>query len=84
MRYETHTKLAPDDVMKRADEFFGLGGLGLQERQRLPGLAMWEGGGGTVNIEVRSDEKRGSVVELTTSEWDSPVREFIGKIGGRG
>ena len=73
------TKLSPEEAVKRAVEFFGPGGYGLEVKDQQPSCAYFEGGGGGVEVTACVEEK-GTSVDLVSREWDFQVREFIGKI----
>ncbi len=79
LKIATKTKLSPEEAVKRAVEFFGPGGYGLEVKTQTPACAYFEGGGGIVNVTACAEEKRTSV-ELESREWDYQVKEFIGKI----
>ncbi len=73
------TKLSPEEAIKRAVEFFGPHGYGLEVKEQSADCASFEGGGGGVEITACTEEK-GASVELESREWDYQVTEFIGKI----
>jgi hypothetical protein len=77
MRYETTTKLAPDQALAAAERFFG-GELGLEVRTHGPRAVEFEGGGGHVAVGVTGE--RPTTLEIETREWDIQVTEFIGKL----
>ena len=79
IRYGKNTKLDADQVPKRARTFFGPGGLGLDESESDDCHVRFQGGGGFVLISVCAGDK-GTEVDLSTQEWESPVREFIGRV----
>lgn len=79
LRISIKTKLSPEEATKRAIEFFGPGGYGLEVKEQAPTCARLEGGGGHVEVVACTDEK-GTSMELISQEWDYQVREFIGKI----
>ena len=79
LKIATKTKLSPEEAIKRAVEFFGPGGYGLEVKNQSPGCVYFEGGGGGVNVIACTEEKRTSVV-LESREWDYQVKEFIRKI----
>jgi hypothetical protein len=81
--YELETKLNPSEVLERAEDFFGEKGLGLAQRIDGPAARTWQGGGGAVFLAVHAMEK-GSRVELATTEWDAPVREFMSRLPKKG
>ena len=80
LNLEVKTKLSPEEAVKRAVEFFGPGGYGLEIREQTETCAYFEGAGGGVDVTACTEEK-GSSVEITSREWDYQVREFAGKIG---
>ena len=75
----TKTKLSPEEAIKRAVEFFGPGGYGLEVKEQSTDCAYFEGGGGGVEVTACAEEK-GTFVELVSREWDFQVKEFIRKI----
>lgn len=75
----TKTKLSPEEVIKRAVEFFGPGGYGLEVKEQSADCAYFVGGGGGVDVTACAEEKETSV-ELASREWDYQIREFINKI----
>jgi hypothetical protein len=81
--YELETKLTLDEVLERADGFFGDSGLGLSPREHGPRDRAWQGGGGAVFLAVH-DSDGGSRVEIATREWDAPVREFMEQLPKKG
>ena len=78
-RYGKESKLGPLQVLKKAVEFFGPDGVGLEVKAQGPTNVYFEGGGGHVFILARVSEK-GSDVELETREWDYQVQQFMGEI----
>ncbi len=74
MRYETTTKLAPDAVLDRAEQFFAKD-YGLTVRMRGDKEIGFEGGGGHVAVTVVSENP--TTLDLETREWDNPVLEFM-------
>jgi len=77
MRYETTTKLAPDEALRAAERFFA-GAFGLAVRTRGPQMIGFAGGGGHVSISVAGE--RPTTLELETREWDAAVVTFMGKL----
>ena len=87
LRIGKESKLRPTEVLDKAIEFFGPGGIGLEVKEQAEGCARFEGGGGYVFIQVCEKgpalsgvEGKGSEVELETREWDYQVKQFMGKI----
>ncbi|MFC1934003.1 hypothetical protein ACFLXX_02475 [Chloroflexota bacterium] len=79
LRIATNTKLSPEEAIKRAVEFFGPAGHGLEVKEQTPTCAYFEGSGGGVDV-IACVEEKGTSVELVSREWDYQVKEFIGKI----
>ena len=79
LKIATKTKLSPEEAVKRAVEFFGPDGYGLEIKNQSPDCAYFEGGGGGVEVTACAEEKRTSV-ELESREWDYQAKEFIRKI----
>jgi hypothetical protein len=77
MRYETTTKLEPDQALAQADSFFA-GELGLSVRTRSPRRIGLEGGGGHVTIAVTGEHP--TTLELETREWDALVTAFMQRL----
>ena len=79
-RYSKQSQLEPDEVLRRAEDFFGNGGLGLQAVERSECCLSFEGGGGHVTITAARCEPNHTDVDLETREWDYHVKKFIQKI----
>jgi hypothetical protein len=77
MHYGTTTKLAPETVLDRAQDFFGT--LGLSVNKRELGMLCMEALGGYVTITVCGGKE--TDVDVVTKEWDAPVKEFLQRIG---
>jgi hypothetical protein len=74
MRYDTTTKLDPDEALALAERFFA-GELGLTVRTRSPRAIGFEGGGG--HVAVTATGERPTTLELEAREWDQQVTEFM-------
>ena len=81
LKLVTKTQMSPGEVVKKAVEFFGADGYGLELKEEGADFALFEGGGGVVGISA-SPEGEKTQVTLDSREWDFQVKEFIGKIGG--
>ena len=79
LKIGTKTKLTSEEAIKRAVEFFGAGGYGLEVKEQQLNCVSFEGGGGGVKVTACIEEK-GTSRELVSREWDYQVREFIRKI----
>jgi hypothetical protein len=75
MRYGTETKLKPAEVLERAAEYFGEGGLGLDIGSRDDCCVSFEGGGGHVTVTAVEGQK--TAVDIETREWDYQVKKFM-------
>ena len=74
--YSKETTLAPAEVLARADQFFGDGGVGLVEAERDDCSARFEGGGGHVYVHV-VEKNAATVVGVDSREWDYQARQFL-------
>ncbi len=74
--YWVTTRLNGQDVLTRARAFFGQGGIGLEATVTGDNCLRFIGGGGHVQVEVRSSGAQ-TEVDLETREWDHQVREFM-------
>ena len=75
MRYGSKTKLRTSQVLAKAEEYFGAGGLGLEVTSRDECCLSLAGGGGHVTITVSEGQE--TSVDVETQEWDYQVREFM-------
>jgi hypothetical protein len=76
IRITKETTLSADDVLRRASDFFGTQGLGLEEKERNSCCIAFEGGGGYVSISlVEAGGKRD--VDAESREWEYQVKEFL-------
>ena len=71
--------LKPEDIIKRAVNFFGAKGLGLILKEEDKTSVYLEGGGGGVRVST-SAGKKGSVIDVETREWESQVKNFLATI----
>ena len=79
LKLNVMTKSKPEEVVKKALEFFGPGGYGLKVTEQSDSCAYFEGGGGGIQVTACSDDK-GTSVDLETREWEYQVKEFAKKI----
>jgi hypothetical protein len=79
IRMSVKTKLKPEEVVRRAVNFFGPGGQGLEVTNKSAGYVCLEGGGGGVEV-ITSGEAKGASVELVSREWDYQAKEFLDNI----
>jgi hypothetical protein len=71
-----NTFLKPEDVVKRAINFFGPKGLGLKITNEESCSVCLEGGGGDVRITAAAATK-GTTVDVETREWESQAKDFM-------
>jgi hypothetical protein len=79
LKLNVRTKSKPEELVKKALEFFGPGGYGLKVTEQNDTCASFEGGGGGVSVIACTDDK-GTSVDLETREWEYQVKEFAKKI----
>lgn len=79
-KYSKESKLEVEEVLHRADAFFGPGGLGLKVSERTECCLSFEGGGGHVTVAAARCKPDYTDVELETREWDYQVKKFMGKL----
>ncbi len=70
------SKLKPEEVIKRAVNFFGSKGLGLIIKEEDKCSVYLEGGGGGVRVNTTAS-KKGSTVDVETREWETQVKDFL-------
>lgn len=71
-----NTKLNQEEVIKKAEGFFGAGGLGLKTQEKDDCTIYLEGGGGGVRI-ITAKADKGTKVDLETREWESQAKDFM-------
>ena len=76
-RYAKETKLAVGEVLRRAEQFFGPGELGLKLVERNACCVSFEGSGGHVTVSAARCTPDRTEVDLETREWDYQVKEFM-------
>jgi hypothetical protein len=79
-RYAKESRLEPEAVLRRAEEFFGTGGLGLELIEGNECCRSFEGSGGHVTVSAVRCRPDKTEVNLETREWDYQVKEFMGKL----
>ncbi len=77
MLYETTTRLAPDEALARAEQFFARE-FGLTVRSHGAREIRFEGGGGHVAVRITGESP--TTLDLETREWDTLVQEFMHKL----
>jgi hypothetical protein len=79
-RYSVGSNLRPEDIIEKAKEYFGEGGVGLSVTGRSACCVYLEGGGGHVSV-TASNGKEKTQVEIEVREWDYQARSFMNEIG---
>jgi len=70
------TTHSADEVVRRASDFFGSQGLGLEEKEHNSCCITFEGGGGYVSVTVVEAEGKRDV-DIECREWDYQAKEFL-------
>lgn len=73
------SKLKPDQVIKRAVDFFGAKGYGLILKEEDESSAYLEGAGGGVRVST-ARTKKGSTVDVEAREWEIQAKDFIASL----
>ncbi len=76
LRISKTTRLKPDVIIAKAENYFGANGEQLEPRDRNPCCITFAGGGGYVTLTVVSEGKK-STVELETREFEYQARRFL-------
>lgn len=79
-RYSRESKLDVEEVLRRAEDFFGSGELGLKLVERDECCLSFEGGGGHVTVAAARCKPDRTEVDLETREWDYHVKRFMEKL----
>jgi len=79
LRISKQTRLKPEQILKQAVNYFGKGGLGLEEKERNPCCTHFEGAGGYISINILDEDKHRDV-EIESREWDYQAKRFLEKI----
>ena len=76
IRISKHTRLHPDTIIARAENFFGEKGEGLVATERTPCCISFAGSGGYVTVTVVSEQKT-RTVDVESREFDYQARQFL-------
>lgn len=76
-RYGKESTIEPNEVLRRAEGFFGPGGLELKLVERTECCLSFEGGGGHVTVSAARCKPNYTNVDLETREWDYHVKRFM-------
>lgn len=78
---EIWTKMAPEDVLAQAVEFFGPKGAGLRLVKREALAAQFDSPSAAVTVAARPDpEHRRTTVDIVSKELDTDVDRFVKRI----
>ena len=80
IKIEKNTRKKQDDVLNKAESYFGPGGKGLQVTLKEESYVCFEGGGGHVTVRYKNRESGKDRVEVEAREYEYQAREFIEKI----
>lgn len=81
IRVGRKSKLVPAEVVKKAVEFFGPSGMGLNVVDQGACCVRFEGTGGYVFVQTADlEDQGGSDVTVEGREWDHQIRQFMGVI----
>lgn len=76
IRISKQTRLKPEDIIIKADQFFGNKGEQLEETERNPCCISFEGSGGYVSISI-VEESGTRTVDAETREFEYQVKRFL-------
>jgi hypothetical protein len=78
LRMGKFTEQSPQEVLAKANAFFGPGGTGLDIIPRGVNVVEFTGGGGFVVVQAEPKEG-GTDIDIQTQEWDYDVKKFLQK-----
>jgi hypothetical protein len=76
IRISKQTRLKAEDIIVKAEQFFGKKGEQLEEKDRNPCCISFEGSGGYVSISI-VEEDRMRTVDAETREFEYQVKRFF-------
>ncbi len=76
IRISKKSRLKPDQIITKADQFFGETGEGLVPKDRSSCCIYFTGSGGYVSVTVVEDRKE-RTVDVETREFDYLVKRFL-------
>jgi hypothetical protein len=79
LNLEIRTRLTQEEAIRRAKDFFGKKGLGLDVSEETPQCLSFQGGGGYVTVSFCSEGDKTRLIFLT-QEWDSQVKIFTSRL----
>ena len=78
--YSVLTSATPPEALRRAIEFFGPSGSGLQLTTRDMASARLNGGGGHVQVVAQRMPDGRTEVQIETMHFDEDVRRFVARL----
>ena len=81
LRISAKTKQNPKNILSKAAEYFGSGGLGMQVSDGGECFLMFSGGGGHVKVST-SQIDGNAEVEIEAVEWEYQAKEFLQRLTG--
>ncbi|MEJ2728540.1 MAG: hypothetical protein P8185_08520 [Deltaproteobacteria bacterium] len=79
IRMSKETRLNTEEIIAKADEFFGEKGEHLDERDRGRCCINFEGGGGYVAISIVEESKK-RTVDVETREYEYQAKRFLSSL----
>jgi hypothetical protein len=79
LKIARESKLKPEEILRKAVDFYGPKGYGLKITELDNCNAFFEGGGGSVRVSTATS-KKGSSVDIESVEWDYQTKEFLNKL----
>ncbi len=76
IRISKKTRLKREQIIAKAEKFFGKKGESLVEKDRSPCCVSFEGGGGYVAITIIEEQKL-RMVDVETREFDYQAKRFL-------
>ncbi|MBI5577931.1 MAG: hypothetical protein HY895_02150 [Deltaproteobacteria bacterium] len=76
IRIEKTSRLTAEQIIRRASEFFGEGGEGLEQTGLQDCCVSFAGGGGHVTVFV-ADEKTHRTVDVESREFEYQAKRFL-------
>ncbi len=73
------TDHSPELVLEKARQFFGADGIGLELVQSDHDLVYLTGGGGHVQVTVRTKDQQ-TAVDIQSQEWDYQAKQFLARL----
>jgi hypothetical protein len=80
IRMGKESRLAPEEVIQKAVDFFG-GGYGMEVTEQGDCCARFEGGGGHVFVDTAGlPGGSGAQVEVEGRQWEPQIKQFMSEI----